>query len=234
MAIRRFNGTSDELRCSIGAANLTGAFTIAVLARPQAEDEGTLLSFWDATTERVAFGLNAVNQPRLKIGGTTLTGAELGVEPAPTKYGLWAVTKAAGTAKPRWHHFGYGTSKWTHADDSSTIGDPTTQSGGNIRFGNGTTLGFEQADIASGVVWAKVLPDAELESLLTSSALASWLSLSPAAIWLFAQESIEVALTDSTGNAADQSAIAGTSVLAEAPPIPYYGASQRSLLGVGR
>lgn len=223
MSIRRFNGTSDELQCSVGGSNLTGAFTIAVLARPQAADEGTFISLWDATTERIAFGVNGSKQPKLKVGATAVSGAEIEVTPTTGQWGIWVVTKEAGTKNPRWHHYGYDTGVWKHANDGSTVGDPVTQAGGTVRFGNGTTLGFEQADLAAPAVWMSVLSDAEVEALKSAATLLGGWKPSAAGLWLFKQGVVTEKVTDATGNGANQSARTGTESLAEEPPIPYEG-----------
>jgi hypothetical protein len=221
MPVRRFNGTTDEIQCSIGGSNLTEAITIAVFARPMAADEGTFIGCWDATTERVAFGVNTNQKPRFKIGGTAISGNELTETIPKEEWGIWVTTKTAGTTEPRWHHYGATTKVWGHANDTSTLGNPLTQILGTVRFGQGTTLSALQVDLAAAAVWTKVLSDAEIETLVSLGTLAAWNTLSPKGLWLFSQKSVETTLPDTTGNGANQSARTGTTVVEEEPPIPY-------------
>lgn len=221
MAVRRFNGTSDEIKCSIGSCNLTGAFTLVNLIRPQAAAAASIMSnFTSGGTEKLGQGLNASKQSRLLVNGTGLTGAEIEVTPTTSQWGLWIVTKEAGTKNPRWHFYGFDKEVWKHVNDGSTLGNPESQASGTVRFGNGAE-GFAKVDFAACAQWSKVLSDAEIETLKTLGTLYAWKTLSPAGLWLFNQGAVGTEITDQTGNGANQSARSGTEVLAEEPPIPY-------------
>lgn len=217
--LRRFNGTSDEWKGSIGGSSLTGNFSVVVFGRVEIAEEGTLVSLWDATTERFTFGINASKQPRMKIGATIINGGEIEVVPTTGQFGIWGVSKEAGEKFSRWHHFGFDTGIWKHANDGTLIGNPVTQAGGTVRIGGGP-FGFVKNDFAAVLIATKALSDGEFEALKSSSFLSAWIP-SAAGLWLFKQSSTAEAVSDSTGNGANQTELIGTTVLEEEPPIPY-------------
>src|SRR5690606_12886956 len=57
--------------------------------------------------------------------------------------------------------------------------------------------------------------------LVGASSLAEWMATTPLGLWLFDQQSTEDSVSDLTGQGADQTAISGTSVTEDDPPIPY-------------
>jgi hypothetical protein len=219
---RRLNGTSDEWRAGLGSNNLLGNFTIAVLHKPQAADEGALVSFWDATTERVSFGMTSAKKPQLKIGATNLTGnGEILTTPATGESVLHVVSKEEGTKAPRWHQRCFTAGIQEHVSDTSTLGNPVTQAGGGLRFGNGTTHGFAQYDLMAAAVWTKVLTDEEINALAASASILGGWKASASGLWMLKQKEVSEEVPDATGNGANQTARTGTTVIESEPQIPY-------------
>lgn len=130
------------------------------------------------------------------------------------------ITKATGTSTPRGHKFLYSSSTWTHTDSAATVANQSSISGGSVRIGASGGASYNTAltgDIAVAGVWVgTVLTDVQIETL--EDALQHWVDLSPTALWRLDQDSTATAITDITGGGADQTALSGTSVVADCPP----------------
>lgn len=238
MPVRRFDGTNDEIRCSIGGSNLTGAFTLLALHRITTAQIQTLFgTSTSAPAVGAHLGVNASNFPSLSIGGTTLNGAEVGGSPATGEWLQSCVTKASGSVAPRWHQYRFTEGVHRHANDGTAIANAGSQAGGTVRFGEKLDIDDYKGDFAACICWASVLSDAEIESLTSKSALTEWLSVgTPAGAWFFDQASTATELLDETAGGANQTTIEGTEVIGEEPPIPYELAAtprRLTLLGVG-
>lgn len=238
MPARRFDGSNDELRTSTGSGNLTGNLSVVTFVRPESAAEGTHISLRDSgATERAVFGHNASKQPRMGIGGTYASGGEIGYTPSTGAWGIWGYSKESGTKAPRWHHWKATEDTWSHANDSTTMGNPVSQAGGSIRYGAGS-MGFCKVDFAASSLFTRVLSDAEFEELAAAAYLIDWLELEPVTLHLFKQSSVSEEVKDETGNGANQTARTETTVLEEEPPIPYESSAtvheaKASLSGAG-
>jgi hypothetical protein len=216
---RRFDGVDDDLRCSIGACNLTGALTIAALARRNtAGEQDPLVCNHDASTSRARLEVKTSNVLGYNTSGSTFT----------VPVGEWVVlvaTKAAGTVAPRFHMRSAGS--WTHETSSTTQPNPPTQAGGTVRFAEQSAFFFYSFDIACAAEWNLALSDAQVEELAGGSTQA-WYNDSggvPVGLWDFNQSSTGTSVLDLTGGGADQSLITGTEVLSDGPVDWRYGIS---------
>ncbi|HEY6731908.1 MAG TPA: hypothetical protein VI039_12910 [Solirubrobacterales bacterium] len=215
--------SAAEIRLLIGGANITGESFAAVLARPTSAAAMTLFSLWDATTERLTFCLNSSKQPRLVIAGTGASGGEIGVTPGTNEWNLYGYDKAAGSVPPRWHHYGLTEQVFHHANDTTNLGNPTTQAGGTMRIGTGVE-GAMVGDIAAAAVWPTRPANPDLAFELLAFRLQSWVDLNPGAGVILDQAAVAQKVNDFTGKGANETAITGTSVASTSVPISYGGA----------
>jgi hypothetical protein len=165
--------------------------------------------------------------PSLAINGGAILGFEGACSPSlkvPT--GTWclvAVTKAAGTVKPRQHLFDFTTQTWTHRDQESAKGEGSEAEWEKWRHGGMLhAIGPYKGAIAASAWFNKALTDEQVEALVAAETIGSWSALTPApiALWEFNQASVSEALQDVLG-AADQTSRVETTVLEEAPPMKY-------------
>lgn len=221
MAIRRFDVADDVVELALGACNATGAWSMAWLLRPMVADDQPII---DLGSEKLIGELTDGNLPGAHQSGSTRTATgDLAVSPETGEWGLWVITKAAGTTAIRWHFIDPLTKAATHANDNTTIGNPSSQAGGSILIANGWTPA--QVDIAALALWAgTALSDEQVEQLAATDIKNGWEALSPSGLWPFDQPSVEAPVTDLTGNGADEVSRTGTTILGEDPPIPYEAA----------
>lgn len=142
----------------------------------------------------------------------------------------WAVfvTKAAGTATPRFHFKDLTTgAAWVHEDATATTID-SSATGSSIDIGKGTLFASSAIfDLAGAAVWNSALSDAQIEALISSNRASTsvWLAASPQALWVLDQSSTATAVTDQTGGGATETAHTGTSVLSSTGNIPWDASS---------
>ena len=229
MPVLNFNGSSDEVITALGSLDLTGAFTIAVLARLDATGRAhTFINTRSsAAGDLIGLGVQANNAFVADVSGDGLAAVTTGTAIAGRWY-LFATSKAAGTVTPRLHLYDFTALSWSHANGGLTMGNAATAAGGSVAFGRQRTntwadasRNFLDGDLVAAAAWSASLSDGQVEALQTSSSLSGWTSLSsPVAVWLFRGATVGDAVQDTVG-AADESSRSGTTVLAENPPIPY-------------
>lgn len=241
MPVRTFNGSSARIDFSIGGCNLTGAYTFAALQRRA--ELGTYDNLFrhrpKAGADLGGFGLNPSNKAEANSGAAV---SESTATIPALDWVLIVISKAAGSVKPDFHIYDFTTAEWSHASGTIALGNLATQAEGSIRLGAYETEDFFKGDVAACAEWnGTALTQAEAEALKTATSLkAGWLAKSPSGLWTFEQSSVAEEVKDLTGNGANQTAISGTSVTAEEPPIPYKLAAtppvpgSLNLLGVGR
>ena len=221
MAVRAFDGVDDRVQCAIGGS--TAPSTLVALVRLQ--DLGkwqTPIALWtDSLGVSTALQITSANL--LAFITNTASGARSSFTVAQDEWVLIVGGKASGTATPRLHYYRFSTETWVHGDAVAAIGDGDSVAGGVVVFGQnwGSGLDYLDGDIAAAAVFDFLLSDAGVEDLVEVNALEDWLDLSPVGMWDFRQESTATPVTDLTGNGADQTALTGTTVLVEDPPIPY-------------
>lgn len=223
MPVRRFDGVDDAIRASVGACNLTGAFSMAALVRSDTTGpwQGIVSN---RTTTETAWALQKKPAGVLSLEHET-NGSESKLSVADDmRWYLLVVTKATGTATPRFHRYDFSTKTWTHENGNVSLGNRPTQAGGAIHFAEYTTASDNfMGDFAAVAEWAgTALTDGQCESLVTASDIKKgWKALSPSGLWCFDQAAVTTSVEDLTGNGANQTSRTGTEVVAEEPPIPY-------------
>lgn len=212
MAVRRFTeASSNFIDFSVGGlANLDGGpITVACIWKPITVHAGGLLKMDNATAANVV-ALNPFSDG-LVYFSTQAGFTSTETYTATDGWRLLAMTKPAGVALVRGHNYSYTTDTWTHTNYGD-FGDATNGPITAVRVGNFTGNNeFLNAQLAVMGVWEAVLADLDLEGLTTS--LSDWVASSPVSLWPFNQESVSTAVTDITGNGANQSAISGTTVV---------------------
>ncbi|HET7443278.1 MAG TPA: hypothetical protein VFJ57_01325 [Solirubrobacterales bacterium] len=222
-SIRRFNGVSDEVVLGIGA-NAAAYGTMAVLFRPAAEHFGAPFSTNGASNYARRVGIFN-RSPAFSSFDVDVELGGVENQIAPGEWALLVVTKATGTVKPRFHLWKGGS--WNHVDAGGTLADYAGETQTNVRLGRFLTYNdWFRGDIAAAAHWAsKALSDAECEALVAVGSLEGWAGKSPSGLWLFNQVSLSDEVKDKTANAANQTSRSGTTVVAEAPPIPYVASA---------
>lgn len=211
---RLFNGVSDEMEFASGASSSlpTGAFTFAVLWRPNAVHSGGIIVGRDANANHhIEVRPNLDGNVYIAETGSTTT-------PYAAYVGQWALlvfTKAAGNSVVRSHLYRYDTAVWAHAN-LGAIADDTAIT--RILVGNHNNT-FLNANLAVMGIWAGTqLADATLENSGMITALTNWETLAPTTLWRFNQTSTATPVMDLMGGSADQTSITGTSVSVDNPP----------------
>lgn len=209
---------SDVITLAAGSVSGMGGKTFGAVLRRAADGvRHTILTSESGTpTNRYYFQLQADDTLRLWVGGatsastTTVTSADGWV--------FVAISKASGTQTPRFHFYKAGT--WTHEDGSATIADGTGPAQWEI--GREASGNYFDGDIEAIAKWNLEMSDAKVESLVGS--WQAWTSFPTDQIWRLDQGDAGLAVKDLSGGGAHQSAISGTVVATNHPPIPAtYG-----------
>jgi hypothetical protein len=213
---RTFDGTNDEIRCSIGACTITTAITLAIVARRTSTGYSALLAL-HTSGGTATFALEVEDN----AGGNSVdfTGKVDHALTCPTTDGwvLLAGGKAAGTSTPRLHKYVYSTNAWSHVNAGSTLADQSSVSGGTVRFGEWQDTDDFAGDLAVAAVWNRLLTDAELE--LLPFTLQAWYASAPSGLWLFDQSAVTQPIADLTGGGANESARTQTTVSTTSVPL---------------
>ena len=108
-------------------------------------------------------GINDSNQLDLYQGGPS---SQLTTPTVNTTDGwrIIGMSKATGTATPRFHIYIWSTNAWTHANGNSAIGDATAST--TLRVFNDSSSEIVPSNLAAwGMVHGRVLTDSEFERL---------------------------------------------------------------------
>lgn len=226
---RLFDGANDNVKMSIGACSLTGAWSIVIVMRQNAASSSNyanLITVQGGSIGPSQYGLEIEStsdgsQMQVQSGNTGFTTSTFTVGTADG-WCLIAAGKAAGTATPRVHKYVYSSNTWTHQNAAGSLGNPASSAGGVVSFGeweNG--LDDFNGDIAAAAVFDRNLADTDVESLAHS--LQAWLSAAPVGMWVFDQAATGTAVNDWAGGGANQTSISGTAVGTVSAPGPGYG-----------
>jgi hypothetical protein len=226
MTVRAFDGSS-YVTCSLGACGFdAGPSTLLGLVKRSNANAGTVIaaSSPDAATKAWAllFGDDATlsGNPRLAVANSIL---DIASQPSSTTDGwmLQAVTKAAGSANPRFHRCRFSDSTIVHNNAFDPIFDgPVPTSGDTIRFGLWQTGGTGLTGrLAMCAAFDFELSDAQFNALAAARTMSSVLALGPRGLWQFNQSSAGIPVGDMTGNGANEIGRLGTSaVTGDDPP----------------
>lgn len=223
MAVREFNGSSDDIRFAKGGWAATGALTIAVLVKRTANNT------WDAlvsphTTGNVGTcgfeltdnsGGAFSNRLSYFAGGSGDAANNANQQLlAADGWAIVAMRKAAGTNAADFHLFKLGTSTWTTAPAGANSPNPASSAGGDIRIGSYEGTDWAAMRLALVAVWDSQLSQVQVEALSTGLTTSAWTghAVAPKAVWQFNQASVATSVTDLVGTST-QSTLNGTTVV---------------------
>jgi hypothetical protein len=216
--VRNFDGVDDQVQVRATAAtNVTGAVTMVALVRPDVIGERDLLSLHNSAGAGTGYDLSlAPSGAVMMLNGTAWRTSSTGLV-AASQWALVAVTKASGTATPRFHVYRYDLASWTHENAGSTLGNGGSAAGGTVRLGAWED-GYEyDGRYAAAALYPTALSDMAIETL--DDSYANWLTASPAGMWIFNQVHVSHPVLDETGGGADEVDAPSPSVVANASPI---------------
>lgn len=221
---RTFDGSDDVIHCSIGAlTGRTAAGTFAGIVR-RTNDTAfhTIVGLHNsAGTNTLYFQISPTDLLVLGSSGGEATSTLTVL--TSSSWVLVAVTKASGSATPRFHRLVYSTNVWTHEAGSGAITDGGSPGAGGTFRTAWQTGDLFQGDIAAIGIWPSALSDSQVEALAYS--LAHWHAVAPQAMWVFDQSATMQSVLDWTGGGANQSSLTGTAVATTSVPVLGYGAS---------
>jgi hypothetical protein len=221
--VRSWTAQANEgITTSLGQCNYDFApATLAAIIRPQ-----------DLTTYRTLVGagvdgagrwlwqsnLGAADHRMMLVCDTaTVSRSQSAVAGVVNKWYIVAVSLATTGDYPRFHIINLTDSgAWLHeagAETMTATGVPTTR----VRLGQAQDQSDPfYGDIAAIAAWNTALSDANVETLT------SGIYGSPRALWILNQASTITAVTDATGNGANQTALSGTSVVDSGFALPDW------------
>lgn len=209
----RHFATGDSLSIGPGAATGTKAHTIVMLLRRNAGNASAVQGM-DSATRRWSLLFDT---------GKPFGSGDFGAGGPLVSQDTWYVvaeTKASGSQPYRYHVVQLGVGAWTHQSSTSNVANG--QAGlTSIDFGLSETTGGN-VDLAAFAEYGTVLSDAAIEAL-GFTAMDDWLAASPRVAVQFNQATTADPVTDLTGGSANQTAIVGTSVVADPAGWSYAG-----------
>jgi Polysaccharide lyase len=193
----RYLESGDQIKVRVNPANnITEAITMAALVNPEGLGEHVYVSLLNEAGSPTGYKLRENTEGHLKLSNG-FGGAEDPKSVSDTGWQLLAVTKAAGSAKPRFHIYSYTTKTWVHRSASEAMPNGGSVTGGRIRLG-----GSGSEEYAAAALYSRVLSDEEVESLTTS--YEEWLELEPTGMWLLNQPDVTKPVLDETGGGANE------------------------------
>lgn len=224
MAVREFNGTTDNLIQGVGSATSMTFGTVAMLLKfSTVTSFRSLFQFHNSSGAFVFAPLDFTNFGTFSTFYST--GSDTGFSASAGIWYLMVIRKATGTSTPRYSLYNYTAASWTHGNSTGGAeADATaTGAGGRSGFSFQGTDDFFGGRVAARAAWANTLPwtaDASGDTALAASGLkdaaSSWLSNSPSVFWLYNQASTATSVDDvSTGGTGTQISITGTTVIAD-------------------
>lgn len=217
MPVRTFDGVDDRIAFALGSTGFAfGPGSCAVvLKRGRDTNTESVLRVGASGTSNARYGLEIWTTALvIRCGNSTVTAPTITATVA-MGWVLLVVTKATGTATPRFHRFNFGTATWTHEDGASTLANSTAPASGPVLGANPNGTSPFQGDVGIAGIWDVVLSDAQVEALVESEA--DWLAVPPEAAWTLDQASTATSVEDDAGTS-DQSSITGTTVTADSVP----------------
>jgi hypothetical protein len=240
VTVRAFNGTSDALVLSIGAlATLSvGPSTFATLLKPMetGTDKGIVsmgpsfttasssfsqgkMTLWqgNSTSAGIHVGLNSTTDT---LQATVLMGSADG-------WVIVVVTKASGTTAPRIHKRVLSSATTSRANTGTAVANVAFSGTDTIVFGKSEYINWYTMRLATAGFWNVAMSDAQVDALWTNLRTSDWYGHAagaPVALWDFNQTGNGTPVQDLMGGGANQTAIAGTSVVSgDDPPGWVFG-----------
>jgi len=225
---RDFDGTDDRIIASLGNNNLTGAWTMIVGCRKDADSIwGPLMVIENSAGTAVQVGIFIADTNPGRPGVIWGTNSNALASAAGTNvqqadgWVIVAFSKASGSVAPRGHVYKAGA--WTHADMATAVANQASFAGGRVVFGSSLAANFFNGKIGFAYIFnGTALSDSQFEAL-DGGSKSTYLALGPSGGWEFNQSAVGTSVTDLTGNGADQTAITGTTVTtSDAPASSVY------------
>lgn len=219
-AVRTFNGSSDQIDLDEGSALAGGMFdgTFICVMKMGADSWGVPFA---------GTGWRIIVNPSGQFGFSGKAGSgDSYVGGGPTAADGWvfvAVVWNTGAAPAFWKYV-YSTDTWSQATGGSTV-TLAVDTMAQVNFGaDDHNENFYNGSVAGAAVFKSTyLTNTQIRTLAADWATTD--ALSPTGMWVLDQTSTATALTDATGNGANQTAITGTSVTLNASPMPVYAPS---------
>jgi hypothetical protein len=182
MSILKF-ANDNYVNAATPGFDLTGALTILTVCRPNSSvGFRAAITGHNATTPRWSFELTSSSLWQLEIDGGAAPGSVTAWS-TTTDTLFAAVTKAAGSATPRFHGKNLTTGAATVHENSATTNvlSPSSMSGGFIKIGNyGTTNSDDWlGDIGVIAVFDIALSDANIDTILAAAATSAITAFTP-------------------------------------------------------
>lgn len=224
---RAFNGgtTADCITFSPGGAptdqgNGGTGITVAVLAKASSVAGFTMWAITGRKSGTKVWSILTSNNVGPKLFAEN--DFSNGVAGLSTSWRWYVMTKASGSAKPRWHIWDLS-GAWSHTDTDATVGN-NTGAIDEILIGLDSAGTTWRGSIAVAATFNTVLVDADVEANFTLSA-AHLLAATPTWMVRLNQASTATSVTDDTGGGGNQTALSGTTVDADDPPGYDYALS---------
>src|SRR5690349_1834483 len=119
---RRFSAANDEIRCSLGSCDLTGAFTLAFIGKRGADGayHGIMGTATTGSVMKVSIEIRDTSAPANSVALVVNGGTEAHFSTTLTwlttdGWALIVVTKASGTVAPLGWKYRFDTDAWTTA-----------------------------------------------------------------------------------------------------------------------
>lgn len=218
MTVRRFDGVDDEIRTALGSCDRNaGGTTLGFLFKKltDAAWQGIMGLHTSGGTAVQAIEIDTSNQVYwdLDVAGQSIDGTV-------TIANGWVMVffgKASGTATARCSRKVMSTGVWTHQNAGTTMVDGNAPGAlGTVRFGEWQDGDDFNGLLACAGVWASNLSDATRETM--GGSLQAWKDSGPVGLWAFDQAAVTTAVTDLTGNGANETARTGTVVVTNDDP----------------
>lgn len=233
MAVREFNGTSDRIVVDNGVLGAVGnaACTIVTLVRPTTLNAGeAYVSCETGAVDVFVLFDNAGGGGQLACGDNNeyIFGT---VGETAAAWQILAVSWAGPASTPVFHRKERGAGSWTHQNGSGALtGNATAIT--QISFGsmlNGSFSSWKDMRLAVAAIWTSALSNGTIETIETTPATQTIYDLAPTSLWEFNQASVATDVTDLMGNGANETIIAGTTVVAgDDPPGWTFGLTAES------
>lgn len=222
MAVREFNGTSDDLVQNLGAATSMTFGTAAMLLKfSTVTSFRSLFHFNNSSYTFVSAPLDLTNFSTFSTFYST--GSDSGFSVSTSVWYLVIIRKATGSATPHYSVFNYNTSSWTHGNHTGGAEANATAAGagGRSGFAFQGSSDFFGGRVAARAAWADTLPwsadgtgDTNLIAAGLHTSAANWLTSNPSVFWLYNQDSTGTNVPDSSsGGTGTQISITGTTVI---------------------
>jgi hypothetical protein len=217
MAVREFNGTSDNIVHSTGGLSGMTYGTVAIIFKTSTTTGDR--QYHCLITSGAGFAGNPAGQRDNKLvtfsgGYSTLASPTLTTD----RWWLAVMRKDTGTVNPRWSVYDFTGDAWVHGNGDVARADWTAPgASGTIecQFGGAEHWSGRLAVRASWtneVHWtADASGDTAIEAAGLETSLQNWVDETPDALWAYNQDPLS-AVDDIVGGA-DQSSVSGTTVV---------------------